>query len=157
MGIPPEQLPEMFRLFAQGDRSLARSEGGLGIGLTIVQKLAEMHGGSVEARSEGPGQGSEFIVRLPLARKGGGGGARGPERASSPRGNGARILVVDDNADTALGMVRLLKLLGNEVIAAHDGPAAIEMARTFRPHFVLLDIGLAGDGRLPGRLGLAGG
>jgi signal transduction histidine kinase/CheY-like chemotaxis protein len=143
MGIPPERLPEMFRLFAQGDRSLARSEGGLGIGLTIVQKLAEMHGGSVEARSEGPGRGSEFVVRLPLARKP---GAAVPEvqKGQLPAGNASRILIVDDNADTALGMVRLLKLVGNEAIAVHDGPAAIEMARTFRPDFVLLDIGLPG-------------
>jgi signal transduction histidine kinase len=143
LGIPPEKLPEMFRLFSQGDRSLARSEGGLGIGLTIVRKLAEMHGGSVEAHSEGPGKGSEFIVHLPSART--------PKKPlpKAPRGQlpavgGARILVVDDNADTALGLVRLLSILGNEVSAVHDGPAAIESARTFRPHFVLLDIGLPG-------------
>jgi signal transduction histidine kinase len=143
MGIPPEKLPEMFRLFAQGDRSLARSEGGLGIGLTVVQKLAEMHGGTIEARSDGSGRGSEFVLRLPLARK---------PRVAQPEvqrgefavGKGSRILVVDDNVDTALGMVRLLKMLGNEVIAVHSGPAAVEAARTFRPDFVLLDIGLPG-------------
>ena len=144
MGIPPEKLPEMFQLFAQGDRSLARSEGGLGIGLTIVQKLAEMHGGSVEARSDGPGTGER--VRRAAARW-----HRGP-RTARPRPGGGRprprarlrILVVDDNVDTALGMVRLLKLLGNDVVAVHDGPAAIEAARSFRPDFVLLDIGLPG-------------
>jgi signal transduction histidine kinase/ActR/RegA family two-component response regulator len=143
IGIPPEKLPEMFRLFSQGDRSLARSEGGLGIGLTIVQKLAEMHGGSVDARSEGPGKGSEFVVRFPLARQ----PAEVPARAGGgklPTGRGSRILVVDDNMDTARGMVRLLKLLGNDAIAAHDGQAAIEAARTFQPEFVLLDIGLPG-------------
>ena len=143
LGIPPEKLPEMFRLFSQGDRSLARSEGGLGIGLTIVQKLAEMHGGSADARSDGPGQGSEFVVRLPLARK------PVEVRATARRGElrqgqGSRILVADDNVDTARGMVRLLKLLGNDARAVHDGRAAIEVARTFRPHFVLLDIGLPG-------------
>jgi signal transduction histidine kinase len=143
MGIPPERLPEMFRLFAQGDRSLARSEGGLGIGLTIVQKLAEMHGGSVEARSEGPGMGSEFIVRLPLEQKPGG-PVPEVQQGHIPAGKGYRILVVDDNADTVLGMVRFLKLLGNEVIAVQDGPTAIERARTFQPEFVLLDIGLPG-------------
>lgn len=143
MGIPPEKLPEMFRLFAQGDRSLARSEGGLGIGLTIVQKLAEMHGGSVEARSEGPGRGSEFIVRLPVARTPREAKAKA-QRGQLPAGKRSRILVVDDNVDTALGMVRLLKLLGNEVIAVHDGPTALESARSFRPDFVLLDIGLPG-------------
>jgi signal transduction histidine kinase len=143
IGIPPEKLPEMFRLFAQGDRSLARSEGGLGIGLTVVRKLAEMHGGSVVAWSDGPGKGSEFTVYLPRAREAAG---PGPEegRAPRPAGKGARILVVDDNVDTALGMARLLRLLGNEVVTVHDGPAAIEKARTFRPAFVLLDIGLPG-------------
>jgi signal transduction histidine kinase len=142
-GIPPEKLPEMFTLFTQGDRSLARSEGGLGIGLTVVQRLAEMHGGSVSARSEGPGKGSEFTVRLPLARET---AAAGPQARPGLRASGgcSRILIVDDNVDTARGMVRLLKLLGNEAIAAHDGPAAIEAARTFRPDFVLLDIGLPG-------------
>jgi CheY-like chemotaxis protein len=141
IGIPPEKLPEMFRLFTQGDRSLARSEGGLGIGLTIVQKLTEMHGGSIEARSEGPSTGSEFTVRLPMASP--------PEEAGmqAQRGKflvnkGSRILVVDDNADTALGMVRLLRLLGNDAIAVLDGDAAMEAARTFLPDFVLLDIGL---------------
>ncbi|MFO0889699.1 MAG: ATP-binding protein [Isosphaeraceae bacterium] len=143
MGIPPEKLPEMFRLFAQGDRSLARSEGGLGIGLTIVQRLAEMHGGSVEARSDGPGRGSEFIVRLPLAPRAGSAEPKA-RRGRVAVGKAARILVVDDNADTASGMVRLLEMLGNEVIAVHTGPAAIETAHTFRPDFVLLDIGLPG-------------
>src|SRR5262245_5960648 len=96
IGIAPEKLPEMFQLFKQGDRSLARSEGGLGIGLTIVQKLAEMHGGSVDARSDGPDKGSEFIVRLPLERK-------PAEQGSStrdgprPKVRGSRILVVEDN------------------------------------------------------------
>ncbi len=143
MGIPPEKLPQMFGLFTQGDRSLARSEGGLGIGLTVVQKLAEMHGGSVEPRSDGPGRGSEFVVRLPLAQK------RGAARPEAQRGQfkvrkGSRILVVDDNVDTAVGMARLLKTLGNEVLAVHNGPAALEAARTFRPDFVLLDLGLPG-------------
>ena len=143
MGIPPEKLPEMFQLFAQGDRTFARSEGGLGIGLTIVQKLAEMHGGSVVAGSEGPGKGSEFVVRLPLARKPAEAGAQA-RQGRLAAGRGSRILVVDDSVDAAQGMVRLLKLLGNEAIAVHDGHAAIETARTFRPDFVLLDIGLPG-------------
>lgn len=143
IGIPPEKLPEMFQLFTQGDRTLARSEGGLGIGLTIVQKLAEMHGGSVVAASGGPGQGSEFMVRLPLARKPAGAGTNA-QRGRLPAGSGSRILVVDDSVDTARGMVRFLKLLGNEAITVHDGHAAIETARTFRPDFVLLDIGLPG-------------
>jgi PAS domain S-box-containing protein len=143
VGIPSERLPEMFELFAQGDRSLARSEGGLGIGLTVVKKLVEMHGGSIIARSEGPGQGSEFIVRLPAVRK----------PANAQQGNVAqpeqpvkkvRILVVDDSVDTARGMARLLKLIGHEVTTAHNGPEAIELAKECRPDFVLLDIGLPG-------------
>jgi signal transduction histidine kinase len=143
IGIPPEKLPDMFRLFSQGDRSLARSEGGLGIGLTIVKQLSEMHGGSVEARSEGPGKGSEFIVRLPMARTPGKSTAKS-QTEPHPIGTGFRILVVDDNVDTARGIVRLLKLLGNDAMDVHDGPAAIEAARAFRPDYVLLDIGLPG-------------
>ncbi len=143
MGIHPEKLPEMFRLFSQGDRSLARSEGGLGIGLTVVEKLAELHGGSVEARSEGPGRGSEFVVRLPLTRSSVDNEAN-PKSSRPAVVDGCRILVVDDNHDNARGMVRLLNLLGNDVVEVHDGPSAIEIARTFRPNFVLLDIGLPG-------------
>ncbi len=144
IGILPEMLPEMFKLFTQGDRALARSEGGLGLGLTIVQKLAEMHGGSVEAMSDGPGKGSEFLVRLPLARR-----TEDAESQASPnRGpltaSRSRILVVDDSVDTARGMVQLLELLGNEAMSVHDGRAVLEAARDFRPDFVLLDIGLPG-------------
>ena len=143
VGIPPERLPGVFELFAQGDRSLARSEGGLGIGLTVVKKLVELHGGSVAASSEGPGRGSEFVVRVPSAsRPGTGELGDGPvEPARKPT---ARVLVVDDNVDTARGMARLLKLIGHEVRAVHGGPEAIEAAREFRPEFILLDIGLPG-------------
>jgi signal transduction histidine kinase/ActR/RegA family two-component response regulator len=143
-GIAPEALPRMFEMFVQGDRSLARSEGGLGIGLTLVRSLAEMHGGSVSAASDGPGTGSEFVVRLPMAP-----GARGGDPPPAPTaGDGAvraaRILVVDDNADTARGLSELLGLLGHEASVVHDGPSAIEAARSRRPEVVLLDIGLPG-------------
>jgi CheY-like chemotaxis protein len=143
VGISPEKLPEMFELFAQGDRSLARSEGGLGIGLTVVKKLVEMHGGTITATSEGPGKGSEFVIRLPAAKR----PAKvlptteGPTEMACKQ---ARILVVDDNADTAQGMARLLTRLGHEVATAHSGPKAIEEARAHRPEFVFLDIGLPG-------------
>jgi signal transduction histidine kinase/ActR/RegA family two-component response regulator len=143
MGIPPDKLPEMFKLFAQGERSLSRSEGGLGIGLTIVQKLAEMHGGSITAKSGGLGKGSTFTVRLPAARR----AALSVAKPGSPlqaEKRGSRILVIDDNVDTARGMLRLLKTLGNDVIIAHDGPSAIEAARPLQPEFILLDIGLPG-------------
>ncbi|MDB5351017.1 MAG: luxQ 8, partial [Planctomycetota bacterium] len=146
-GIAPEKLPEMFALFAQGDRSLARSEGGLGIGLTVVRRLAEMHGGDVTAHSAGPNRGSEFVVSLPLAERPAAAESESePEAQLAPAeaGPGARVLVVDDNVDTARGMARLLKLLGHEVLAIHDGRAAVEAARAFRPGFVLLDIGLPG-------------
>ena len=143
IGIPPEKLSQMFELFAQGDRSLARSEGGLGIGLTVVKKLVELHGGTVIARSEGPGEGCLFTIRLPSARE------RAAERSPSSTttekaGRRSRILVVDDNVDTARGLSRLLKLLGHDLATAHSGPEAIEVARRHQPEFVLLDIGLPG-------------
>ncbi len=139
VGILPDVLPRIFDLFVQGERALARSEGGLGVGLTIVRKLVELHGGSVSARSEGPGRGSEFIVRLPAAEE-------DPAVMSPPatpkERSGSRILIVDDNRDLAQGLARLLKLLGHEVALAHDGPEGIEAARSFRPDVILLDIGL---------------
>jgi PAS domain S-box-containing protein len=140
VGIPPDLLPQVFDLFVQGDRSLARSEGGLGIGLTVVKSLVEMHGGSVEARSEGPGKGSEFIVRLPAvemqpapAKRDDEGGLSGPSR---------RVLVVDDNEDVAHSLALLLQIKGHEVRTAHDGLTALNVAGEFLPEVVLLDIGL---------------
>ncbi len=143
-GIPPERIPEMFQLFAQGDRSIARSEGGLGIGLTLVQNLVELHGGSITARSEGPGQGSEFTVRLPAVKPVRVRRPAQPSAASERPQSGARVLVVDDNEDSARGMVRLLRMLGHDVATALDGPSAITAALQHRPEFVLLDIGLPG-------------
>jgi CheY-like chemotaxis protein len=134
----------MIELFAQADRSLAHSEGGLGIGLALVRKLTELHGGSVTAASEGPGKGSEFTVRLPAA-------AELPTTVPKPQKSSmpvvsstARVLIVDDNQDTASGMAKLLKVLGHEAAIANDGPAAIEAAQEFQPSYVLLDIGLPG-------------
>ena len=143
IGIAADKLPEMFELFAQGDRTLARSEGGLGIGLTVVRKLVEAHGGSVTARSDGIDKGSEFSIRLPAAKqpatvKTPATGLVGPASAS------ARILVVDDNLDMAQGLARLMTLIGHDVKTVHDGPSAIEVARVYRPEVVLLDIGLPG-------------
>jgi PAS domain S-box-containing protein len=143
VGIPPEKLPQMFELFAQGDRSLARSEEGLGIGLTVVKKLVELHGGQVTAESGGIEKGSAFTIRLPAAQP-----TIAPrQEIPAPPATSAtalRILVVDDNIDTARGMSRLLKLLGHDVATAHAGPDALEIARDFHPEFVLLDIGLPG-------------
>jgi PAS domain S-box-containing protein len=143
-GISPDHLPRLFELFVQGDRSLERSSGGLGIGLTLVQKLAELHGGTVIARSDGPGTGSEFTVRFPAAPA-----AHDvefqPRADAEPKGpSSARILVVDDNQDLARGLARLLELQGHVVAVAHDGPSGLELARAIDPDFVLLDIGLPG-------------
>jgi signal transduction histidine kinase len=144
VGITPDLLPRVFDLFAQGDRSTARSEGGLGIGLTLVKSLVEMLDGTVTVVSEGEGKGSEFTVRLPSSKQ-----AAVPERkpkATVPElpQPGSRVLVVDDNVDTAKALAKLLKLLGHDVKMAHDGLAAIEEARIHRPEIILLDIGLPG-------------
>jgi CheY-like chemotaxis protein len=147
-GIRPELLPRVFDLFTQGDRSLARTEGGLGVGLTLVKTLTELHGGSVTAASEGPGKGSEFRVRLPAAAiaepigRGRAESAPGPAQNNPRRGN--RILVVDDNEDLTRGLSILLSRIGYEVRAAYDGASAIEAARAHQPQVVLLDIGLPG-------------
>jgi PAS domain S-box-containing protein len=143
IGISPEKLPEMFELFTQGDRSMARSEGGLGVGLTIVKRIAELHGGNVSARSEGPGKGSEFTVSFPALPSPVPPPRNTPEiQSGSPRSS--RILVVDDNVDSASGLSRLLGLLGMDIRTAHDGLTAIAEAVVFRPEFILLDIGLPG-------------
>ncbi len=143
VGMTADLLPRVFDLFTQGDRSLARSEGGLGIGLTLVKNLVEIHGGTVEAHSDGPGKGSEFVVQLPALPEGAGpvaaGGKGPPERRASPR---RRVLVVDDNTDSADSLAVLLKVAGHEVRTAYEGPAALRAAAAFRPEVVLLDIGL---------------
>jgi signal transduction histidine kinase len=150
VGIPADMLPHLFDLFTQSERTLDRADGGLGVGLTLVRRLVELHGGKVQALSRGPGQGSEFVVRLPLARA-----AVVPARpaASNPEDAGPRrVLVVDDNEDSAATLGQLLRLLGNEVQLAHDGEAALDAAQTFEPEVILLDIGLPGmDGFEVGR------
>jgi CheY-like chemotaxis protein len=146
-GIPAEMLPRIFEMFTQGDRTLQRAQGGLGIGLTLVRRLVEMHGGRVEAFSAGRGRGSTFTVRLPLAVV----NLERPqteeapeEGQQSPAMGRQRILVVDDNVDSAQSLALLLQLTGNEVRTAHDGPTALEVAAAFVPDLVLLDIGLPG-------------
>jgi PAS domain S-box-containing protein len=143
VGIPAEMLGQVFDLFTQVDRGLDRAQGGLGIGLTLVKSLAEMHGGRVTAHSEGAGRGSEFVVRLPALpgppRTAEGGTARSPDRPDVPP---RRVLVVDDNVDAAQTLALMLRALGHEVRTAHDGPAALREAELLRPEVVLLDIGL---------------
>jgi PAS domain S-box-containing protein len=143
IGIPPELLPKVFDLFRQGERALDRSEGGLGIGLTLVQQIALLHGGSVQAWSEGAGRGAELSFRLPLLAKAKPAEAPPavslePVRAHVPR----RVLVVDDNRDAAVTLEMLVQLWGHEVRTVHTGTAAIEEAVAFRPDVILLDIGL---------------
>lgn len=143
IGIPPDMLEKVFGMFAQVDRTLEKTTGGLGIGLSLVKGLVEMHGGTSEARSEGKGRGSEFVVRLPLAESGAREStpAAGEVQRVEPSGS-RRILVVDDNVDSADSLAQLLELLGNEVWTAHDGLAGIGAAGTFRPDVVLMDIGM---------------
>lgn len=144
VGLTPEMLDHVFDLFAQADRSLDRSQGGLGIGLTVARKLAEMHGGTIVAESEGLGRGSTFTVRLPLAED--------AVIVEAPRAKSARcdmlgrrrVLVVDDNRDTATACAQLFNALGHDVRTAFDGLEAIEVAHSFRPEVIFLDIGLPG-------------
>ncbi len=148
VGIEPELLPRIFDLFAQADRSLARSGGGLGIGLSLARRLVELHGGSIEAHSDGPGRGSEFVVTLPLLA-GLPAGTVIPEPGvpdAAPPTNGVtqRVLVVDDNADLVLMLVNALRHTGYQVRSARDGTDAMKLALEWRPHVVLLDIGLPG-------------
>lgn len=144
-GIDPDLLPRVFELFTQAERSLDRSQGGLGIGLTLVRRLVELHGGRVEARSAGVGLGSEFTVRLPIAQPSPGEDAASPPcldpAADFPSDSPQRILVVDDNVDGAEILARLMKAGGHRVEVAHDGLRALEVARSLKPEVVLLDIG----------------
>jgi PAS domain S-box-containing protein len=143
IGIAPALLPKVFDLFVQGDRSLDRTEGGLGIGLTLVRRLVEMHGGSVSASSGGSGEGSEFVVRLPLAR--GRGVARGPVKEAPSRPvTRRRLLVVDDNRDFADTLAALFETMGHDVRVAYNGTDAVSAAAEYRPDAVFLDIGLPG-------------
>jgi CheY-like chemotaxis protein len=141
LGMTPALLAKVFDLFAQGERSLARSEGGLGVGLTLARRLAEMHHGTITASSAGPNLGSEFVVRLPLA-------SGSTARRASGRGEAGivsrvcRVLVVDDNDDSAQTMAMMLQLDGHRSKIAHDGAAALSIAAEFLPHVILLDIGL---------------
>jgi signal transduction histidine kinase len=140
IGIPPAMLGRVFEMFTQVDRTLEKTTGGLGIGLSLIQGLVEMHGGTIEAHSDGEGRGSEFVVRVPLAAAG------GPDNVDSGASGGAasrhRILVVDDNVDSADSLGQLLELLGNEVRTAYDGEAGVGAATAFRPDVILMDIGM---------------
>ena len=142
-GIPKDKLDSIFEMFMQVDGTAEKSQGGLGIGLTLVKRLAEMHGGTIEAKSDGEGQGSEFIVRLPVldeASVASHAGADGTQRSISQR----RIVIVDDNRDSAESLAMLLEITGNQTFMAHDGLEAIDVIEQQRPEVALLDIGLPG-------------
>jgi CheY-like chemotaxis protein/two-component sensor histidine kinase len=142
VGIEPQMLPRLFDVFAQADRSLDRSRGGLGLGLALVKGLTELHGGGARAFSEGPGRGAELVVWLPLAEE--------PAPVAPPTGKPdvsaerRRVLVVEDSKDAAEALRVLLELHGHEVRVAHTGPQGVEAAKGWRPDVVLCDIGLPG-------------
>jgi PAS domain S-box-containing protein len=141
IGIANEHLPLLFEMFRQVDTSLERTHGGLGIGLALVKTLIELHGGSVSVSSQGPGRGSEFTVRLPLAAQP---AEAAPAKVTAAASASRRVLVVDDNADGAESLAMLLQFDGHETLMAHDGREAIEAAERLRPDVILLDIGLPG-------------
>jgi PAS domain S-box-containing protein len=143
VGIAADLLPAVFDLFTQSERSLDRSEGGLGIGLTIVRKIVELHEGTVEAFSEGQGRGSEFVVTLPLAKPAGR-QRHTPQTPNHAHPGALRLLVVDDNKDAANSVGMLLQTMGFDVRIDYSGSAAIESAIEFQPHAVFLDIGMPG-------------
>jgi signal transduction histidine kinase/CheY-like chemotaxis protein len=159
VGIEADMLPRVFDLFAQADHTLDRAAGGLGIGLTLVKSLVELHGGRVEAFSAGLGQGSEFVIRLPVLTR----DAEPPltRAAPAPAPPSRRVLAVDDNVDAVESLALLLSAQGHEVRTAYDGPAAVAAAAAFQPEVVFLDIGLPHmDGyevarRLRGQAGLS--
>ncbi len=142
VGIPPDMLPHVFDLFAQVDRTRDRAQGGLGIGLALVRTLVAMHGGEATAESAGPGQGSRFVLRLPLSQ---GTAREAPEtRLEEISPAPGRVLVIDDNEDAALSMSMLLRTMGAEVCAANDGARGIEAFESFHPGLVFLDLGMPG-------------
>jgi PAS domain S-box-containing protein len=139
IGIPAAKLPHIFEAFMQVDTSWQRTQGGMGIGLSLVKEFVELHGGSVEARSMGLRQGSEFLVRLPVAT---GDELKPAVAAKNLHGPRRRILVVDDNCDAAASLAMILKMMGHEVRIAHDGEAAVAVAAEYRPRLVLMDLGM---------------
>ena len=141
IGIAPELLPRIFDLFTQAERSLARSQGGLGIGLCLVHRLVEMHRGTVMAYSA-LGQGSEFVVRLPMVASPASQELSSRIETAEPTGPSLRVLVVDDSVDAADSLAMLLEASGHEVRMAYAGPTALEAALEYRPNVVLLDIGM---------------
>jgi signal transduction histidine kinase/ActR/RegA family two-component response regulator len=146
LGIPADMMGRVFDMFTQVNQTMDRAQGGLGIGLALVKRLAEMHGGSIEVHSDGVNMGSTFSMRFPLAEGSAPAPAPAPEllTSSAVPTPGRRVLVVDDNEDAAETLAMLLSLSGYETRTAFDGPDALSAAKQFQPHVVFLDIGLPG-------------
>ncbi len=145
IGLDPQRAPHIFDLFTQADHAPDRAPDGLGIGLSLVRKLMDLHGGSVEATSEGLGRGSRFDITLPILANGDAKISSSSISAASGRSAiGRKILIVDDNVDAALMLAALLEIDGHECLTVHDGPSAIELAQSFKPDVAILDIGLPG-------------
>lgn len=142
IGIPPDVLPQVFDMFVQGSEGRARASGGLGIGLALARRLVELHGGTISARSNGAGAGSEFTIRLPVAGAAAECEAPCDERQASHPKAALKVLVVDDNLDAADSLATLLRMMGNEVRTAHDGLEAVDVAMAYAPDVALLDVGL---------------
>jgi CheY-like chemotaxis protein/two-component sensor histidine kinase len=142
IGIPADRLPEVFEMFAQVDRASVRTQGGLGIGLALVKRLVEMHGGSVAVESAGPGRGSRFELRLPAVASNAFAQRASGSLVDAAQGNGSRVLIADDNRDSADSMAVMLGLLGFETTVVYDGDDAIRAAATLRPRVAILDIGM---------------
>lgn len=143
MGIPADKLPLIFEMFSQVEDPIGRTHGGLGIGLTLAEQLVKMHGGHVEAHSDGPGKGSRFTVYLPLETGADAGGSAQGRREARP-GAGLRVLVVDDNRESARTLAQLIELLGHQTQVAFDGAEALELADQLVPDLVLMDLGMPG-------------
>jgi len=153
VGIAPELLPRVFDLFVQGERTHEHPQGGLGIGLALVRKLVEMHGGSVFATSDGAGKGSEFVVRLPVATDAEPAAAtavpspmvaRAAEASPAAAPGGKRVLVIEDHEDSRVGLALWLEVVGHTVEASGDGLSALAVARARPPAIAIIDIGLPG-------------
>jgi len=141
IGIPVDAVPHVFEMFRQVERP-DKPQGGLGIGLGVAKRLIELHGGTIEAHSDGVGEGSEFVMRLPVAHATGDAGALATETSTSPATRRLRVLIVDDNADLVEMLAVVVEAAGHQVRQALDGQSAVAMALAHRPHLVLLDLGL---------------
>ena len=144
IGLAPDAIARIFEMFSREGSSGARGQGGLGVGLALARRLAEMHGGTIEARSAGPGAGTQFVIRLAAAAAPGHGLPARRRAGDGALARTRRILVVDDNHDSALALAMMLRMMGHEAHTAHDGYQALETAAALRPHMILLDLGMPG-------------